>query len=66
MKLYNLQLYQWDFERKISRHVSTIIWNSPFALCRFKKRILEGDPRTDKLNGNPGPTKGFYYKIVQS
>jgi hypothetical protein len=66
MKLYNLRRYKWDSEKKTTRHVATLLWNSPYALCKFKKRILEGDSRVDMLNGTAGPDGGFYYKIVQS
>lgn len=62
LKLYNLELHQWDSEKKISRHISTIIWSSPYQLCKWKKRIEES--REPKPFESWSPNNGYYYKIV--
>lgn len=50
-KMYNVQ--EWYGKR----HVSTLIWNVPYALAKFKKRVFEQDRKY---------AKGTYFKIVPS
>lgn len=71
-KLYNVELCIWDKDKKTSRVHSTIMWNSPYALCKWKKKVVEQELL--KLMDTYGagsyltdhPDNGFYYKIVRA
>lgn len=71
-KLYNVELHLWDKKKKTDTHIETKMWNSPYALCKWKKRVVEQELL--KLQDTYGPSShltdhpdnGYYYKIVRA
>lgn len=67
LKLYNLELHQWDEKTKTSRHISTEMWNSPYQLCKWKMEELKNTTNRWMSTHPKFSTpidKGFYYKLV--
>ena len=57
-QMHNLEEHHYNSIKKKSRHVSTIVTNKPYAICKFEKQTLE---QGYHIKSKP---KGTFYKIT--